>query len=197
MSYGVAQVLKLEQAKVGDSVIVNYVQSSGVTYDLKADEIVYLKEQGLSDDVLNAMMNQRTSLAGSAQTAAAPSAPASPPTASPSANTSQTATAAAPSVTYIQQQPAQSSTVYVVPTSPTYYYTSPAYYPYYGGSSYPAANLALVRLEELQWQRLSWRLLRWLARWRLPPLRAIKQIPFYTILCDRNGLAVPNSHGNG
>lgn len=121
LSYSVAQVLKLEQAKVGDSVILNYVQSSGVTYDLKADEIVYLKHQGVSDNVLNAMMNQRTHVA-------APTEPA-----------------AAPSVTYIQQQPAQSSTVYVVPTSPTYYYAAPAYTPYYGGYSYwPPISLSFA-----------------------------------------------------
>ncbi len=145
ISYGVAQILKLEQAKVGDSVIINYVQNSGMTYDLKADEIVYLKQQGVSDGVLNAMMNQRPPVAGPSAPATASSAPASPSAASYSANSGQATTASAPPMTYIQQQPAQPSTVYVVPSPQAYYYPAPAYYPYYGGSSYwPPISLSFA-----------------------------------------------------
>ena len=65
LSYGVPQVLQLEQAKVSDGNIVSYIQNSGTIYALKADEIVYLKQQGVSDAVLNAMLNQRSRLTGS------------------------------------------------------------------------------------------------------------------------------------
>ena len=68
LSYGVPQVLQLVQAKVSDGIIVNYIQNSGTIYSLKADEIVYLKQQGVSDNVLNAMLNQRSRLTGSAAT---------------------------------------------------------------------------------------------------------------------------------
>ena len=69
LSYGVPQVLQLVQAKVSDGIIVNYIQNSGTIYSLTAGEIVYLKQQGVSDSVLNAMLNQRSRLTGSTEPA--------------------------------------------------------------------------------------------------------------------------------
>src|ERR1035441_4211238 len=62
LSYGVPQVLQLVQAKVSDGIIVSYVQNSGTIYSLNAGEIVYLKQQGVSDPVLSVMLNQRSRL---------------------------------------------------------------------------------------------------------------------------------------
>ena len=59
--------LQLVQAKVSDGIIVNYIQNSGTIYSLKAGEIIYLKQQGASDSVLNAMLNQRGRLTGSTE----------------------------------------------------------------------------------------------------------------------------------
>jgi hypothetical protein len=146
LSYGVPQVLQLVQAKVSDGIIVNYIQNSGTIYGLNAGEIVYLKQQGVSDPVLNAMLNQRGRLTGSTEPAATTaSAPAA------SDQTSTPAASAAPSVTYVQQT-VPSSTVYVIPDTQTYQYDawyyggSPYYsYPYYGGYGYygwPAVSLS-------------------------------------------------------
>jgi len=142
LSYGVPQVLQLVQAKVSDGVIVSFIQNSGTIYSLKAGEIVYLKQLGVSDNVLNAMLNQRSRVAGStdsaAMTASAP--PASAPAASD--QTYAAAAPAAPAVTYVQQA-AQPSTVYVIPNTQTYYYSSPYVYPYYGGYyGWPAVSLS-------------------------------------------------------
>src|SRR5208282_4036939 len=145
LSYGVPQVLQLEQAKVSDGVIVNYIQNSGTIYSLKADEIVYLKQQGVSDAALNAMLNQRTRLTGSTEPAAT--------TASSTTASAQTYTPAPqPAVTYVQTTPAYvpSSTVYVIPDTQTYqygtyYYSGYPYYsyPYYGGYyGWPAVSLS-------------------------------------------------------
>jgi hypothetical protein len=72
LSYGVPQVLQLSQAKVGDDVIVRYIQNSGTIFPLAADEIVYLKQQGVSDAVLNAMLDQRQRITGSTEPATVP-----------------------------------------------------------------------------------------------------------------------------
>ena len=128
LSYGVPQVLQLVQAKVSDGIIVNYIQNSGTIYALNAGEIVYLKQQGASDNVLNAMLNQRSRLTGSTEPATT--------TASAPAASDQTYATAAPAVTYVQQT-VPSSTVYIIPDTQTYQYNAWYYggYPYY---SYPA-----------------------------------------------------------
>lgn len=58
LPYGVSQILQLEQAKVGDETIIAYIQSSANSYHLSADQIIYLRQQGLSDAVLTAMLRQ-------------------------------------------------------------------------------------------------------------------------------------------
>ena len=143
LSYGVPQVLQLAQAKVSDGIIVSYIQNSGTIYSLRADEIVYLKQQGVSDPVLNAMLAQRGRLTGSTEPATT--------TASSTIASAQTYTPAPqPAVTYVQSTPAYvpSSTVYIIPDTQTYeydawYYSHRPYYGYYGYyGSYPAVSLS-------------------------------------------------------
>ena len=143
LSYGVPQVLQLVQAKVSDGIIVNYIQNSGTIYGLNAGEIVYLKQQGTSDTVLNAMLNQRSRLTGSTEPATS--------TASAPAASEQTYATAAPAMTYVQQT-VPSSTVYIIPDTQTYrynawyyggypYHSYPAY-GYYGNYGYPAVSFS-------------------------------------------------------
>jgi hypothetical protein len=146
LSFGVPEVLKLSQAKIGEDTIISYVQNSGTSYGgMRADEIVYLREQGVSDRVVTTMLNQRKQLTeAAAQTTTQPAtvAPATTATASADANTAQYPKAyVQPSVTYVQ--PAPVSTVYVVPDSPRY--VDYGYYPsgYYGyGYPYPAVSFS-------------------------------------------------------
>ena len=140
LSYGVPQVVQLVQAKVSDGIIVSYIQNSGTIYSLKASEIVYLKQQGVPDSVLSAMLNQRSRLTGSTEPTAT--------TASAPVVNDQTSTVAAPAVSYVQSVP--SSTVYVIPDTQTYQYDAwyyggypYGYYPYYGGYyGWPAVSLS-------------------------------------------------------
>ena len=138
LSYGVPQVLQLVQAKVGDDTIVAYIQNSGTIYTLDASQIVYLRQQGVSDLVVTTMLNQRKNIAASA----AQTAP--PQNYSSDANGAQTSTAVAqPTVTYVQSVP--QSSVYVIPDTQTYnydanYYYQPYYYPYY---AWPYAPVSL------------------------------------------------------
>jgi hypothetical protein len=121
-----SQVLQLTQAKIGDSTIIAYIQNSGTIYGLNASQIVYLKQQGVSEPVINAMLNQRTAMAAMAAT--------QPPAQSP--NNGQYSTPP-PSDQQAVAQPTTPapSTTYIVPDSQTYYYdnwSSPYIYPYYG-----------------------------------------------------------------
>ena len=132
LSYGVSEVVQLAHANVSEDVVVNYIQNSGNAYGLDANQILYLKQQGVSDHIINTMLGQRSRVAAAAPTAA-------PQPNYSDANSSRTATTTAqPSVSYVQTAPPQ--TVYVVPDTQTYdyyaYYYHPYYYPYYGGYYY-------------------------------------------------------------
>ena len=52
-----AEVQSMVQAHVSDSVIVTQIQNSSARYALTADQIIALKNAGVSDAVLNAMIN--------------------------------------------------------------------------------------------------------------------------------------------
>jgi uncharacterized protein YbaA (DUF1428 family) len=120
LSYGVSQIIQLSQANVSEGTIVNYIQNSDSSYGLDANQIVYLKQQGVSDAVVNTMLNQPRPVAQ---------------TASPSDYPPASTTAVQPSVTYV---PAQSSTVYVIPDTQTYSYYASSYRPYGARYYYPS-----------------------------------------------------------
>jgi len=127
LSYGMPQILKLAQAKLGDDTLVAYIRNSRNSYDLNADQIIYLKQQGISENVIIAMLNQ-------------PRPAATPAPAQPAVQPSYPYTAQ-PAPADVQSAP--SPTVYVMPNSQPYYYPSvystyysqpyfyPSYYPYY------------------------------------------------------------------
>lgn len=138
LPYGVDDVLKLSQAKISDDIIINYIHNSGTVYNLQPNDIVYLRNRGVSDQVLNVMVNQRTQVAVAAQAEAAQAAAAAQNQAQPAP-----APIYAPAPGYDQSAPAEAptpaSTVYVIPNSATYtgytpYYSYP--YPYYYGGYY-------------------------------------------------------------
>jgi len=121
LSYGVSQIIQLSQAKVSENTIVNYIRNSGSSYGMDASQIVYLKQQGVSDTVINTMLNQPRLTQ------------AAPQPAYPAASSTATATVVAqPAVTYVP-----ASTVYVIPDTQTYNYYACSYRPYYGGYYYP------------------------------------------------------------
>jgi hypothetical protein len=134
LSYGAAQIVQLAHAKVSDDTIIAYIRNSGNSYGLDANQIIYLRQQGISDAVVNVMLNQP-------KVASTPAQPAVQPD---NSQTAQTSTAVVqPTTTYVQT--AQPSAVYVVPDTQTYYYNAyyaqPYYYPYYAWP-YPAVSLS-------------------------------------------------------
>jgi hypothetical protein len=150
LPYGVEDVLKLTHAQVGEDITLNYVRNSGTVYNLSATDIVYLRNQGVSDRVVNAMMDQRKTVPGEqtaetvANTAAVstPAAFGAPETAMAPAPIYMTPGVApvyvpvpVPEVQY--QEPA--STLYVIPYGPARAAYYGHYRPYgsgYYGSSY-------------------------------------------------------------
>ena len=62
-SLGVADVKALAKADLGEQLILNQIRNSGVVYHLTAAEIIDLKESGVSEKVINAMIS--TAPAGS------------------------------------------------------------------------------------------------------------------------------------
>lgn len=136
LPYGANSILQLSRANVGDDTIINYIKNSGNSYGLNADQIIYLRQQGVSSAVINAMLNQPKPgvLAATPTTTATQPAAATVAVTPPPATT----TTVAPTVTYVQTVPAT-----------TYYYYQPYYYPayggYYGGGygwPYPAVSLS-------------------------------------------------------
>lgn len=148
LSAGAQDVLKLSQANVGEDTIISYVKNSDRNLgSLSAAEVVYLHDQGVSDRVVAAMLNNsKPAPQAVAPVQATPAAPANGQTSTWISETPQTTQASAP--TYVQYaQPAPVSTVYVIPDSPRYVNYRPYYYPSYGysgyyGWGYPSVSLS-------------------------------------------------------
>ena len=142
LSPGVPDILKLGRAHVGDEAITAFISNSGRTYHLSVSEILYLREQGVSDQVVTAMLNSRQNAASTAAQPA-PQSAATGPTADwvnsspqPAPSAPQPAAQFAP--TYVEAAPVytQPSPVYVYP-APSYGYYDP--WPYYWG--YPSLSI--------------------------------------------------------
>jgi hypothetical protein len=114
LAYGVSEILRLKQAEVGDDTIIAYIKNSGNSYGLNADQIIYLRQQGISDAVIVTMLSQPR----------AGVATAAPPATSTYSSEPVSTVTAAPAVTYVQTVP--DTTYYYQP-----YYYQPYYYPNY------------------------------------------------------------------
>ncbi len=85
LSAGVEDVLKLTRAKVSDDVTIAFVQSGDRHYNLSASEILYLRKEGVSDRVLEAILSRQS------PQSVAPTAPNESPPPPPTASTPATA----------------------------------------------------------------------------------------------------------
>jgi hypothetical protein len=56
LSPQVQEIVRLNQAHLGDDVIKAYIKNSGRAYSLSADDILYLSSQGISQGVLSALL---------------------------------------------------------------------------------------------------------------------------------------------
>jgi len=128
LSSGAQQVLQLVQAKISDDTILAFVQNSRINYDLNANDIVYLRQQGVSSPVLTAMLNQ--SGKGAVPPPAAPATvPMATTPAPPVSADNAPVYAAPPATTTVESAPA--TVYYDDPYDYPYYYYDPYYYGYY------------------------------------------------------------------
>ena len=84
LSPGAAEVVRLAGSGVGDDVVLAYIQNSQATFNLSADDVLYLKDIGLTPQVTSAMLSHDSTLRGQPQQyAPAATAPAAPPGTAP------------------------------------------------------------------------------------------------------------------
>jgi hypothetical protein len=135
-SPAVQEVLKLAHANVSDDTIIAFIHNSGTTYNLSASEIVSLRQQGVSDPVITAMVSSQQNAQAAAQVA--PPVPAAP-TPLPQGATNQ------PPPDMMQAAPTYDATAPIY-AAPAYSYAAPTY-GYYGGApyywGYPGVSLGI------------------------------------------------------
>src|SRR5439155_10018762 len=76
ISPGAAEVIRLAQSGVGEDVIKAYIENSASGFELSADHILYLRDLGISSDLITDMLNRDKVLRNQ-------SPPAAPPAAAP------------------------------------------------------------------------------------------------------------------
>ena len=57
---GVEDIVKLSKAQIGEEVIAGFIRNSGSTYSLSPKDVIYLRDQGVSDRIVNTMLEHRT-----------------------------------------------------------------------------------------------------------------------------------------
>jgi len=115
LSPGTAEVVRLAEAGTSDDVIVGYIQAAQTPFRLTADQILFLRDNGISSPVISAMLARDNALQGRPQVASYP-----PVTPVP-------APAPAPAPAPVAPMPADAtSPVYVgnAPADVTYFYNS-------------------------------------------------------------------------
>ena len=135
---GVSDVMKLFKGGLPAGIIVSYINNSTLSFYLSADNLIALRQEGVPEPVLMAMMQRYgESLRQTGTAASAPAqvqAPAAPP---PSASAPAPAPAQAPAPQHYSYAPAQPPVSYsyvappVYPVYDPYFYYDPFYYPWY------------------------------------------------------------------
>jgi len=148
LSAGIPEIMKMHKAGVDASVLLAFIQSSPVAYNPSAREIIYLRDSGISNDLISAMLRRggelrdRAAEAHREERARSPAPPASQPAAPAPANPAPPQSSVPPPAVAYANPP------YSAYTWPVYYsYASyPAYRygyynsPYYRGSCYPSVS---------------------------------------------------------
>jgi hypothetical protein len=128
------EVVKLTRAQVSEDVIISYVQNSRASSSLTSDDIVRLRNEGVSDRVINALLDRHSKVMETLPKTVAPA-----PVYADDSNLS--APAQAQPAPTVEAPLAPTSSSYVIPypaaTAAYYGYYRPYYpyysYPYYGG----------------------------------------------------------------
>lgn len=79
----VDEVIDLAQSQVGDAVLIEYIKKSTTPFELSADQVIYLNDIGLSEQVLTVLVERSRELQSAAAVQAAPAAAALAPEPAP------------------------------------------------------------------------------------------------------------------
>ena len=110
VSPAAGEVVKLASSGVGDEVVLAYIRNSQAPFDLNADQLLYLKDVGLSPQVITAMLDHDNAMHSQAPPPGQQFAPAPQPAPAPEAPAPQpmpaaAAAPAAPAPTYVSNPP--------------------------------------------------------------------------------------------
>ena len=94
----VADVKALAQAKVGDDIIISQIRNSRTVYHLSAADIIDLRNSGVSENVINFMINTPTTIGGTAEVSSSTTTVVSEP---PPATPDETVTVVQPGPDYV------------------------------------------------------------------------------------------------
>ena len=142
-----AEVMRLAEAGTSDDVIIAYIQNSGSAFSLNADQILYLRDLGLSSPVITAMLNRDNTLRSQGQNYSydqklyAPSAQPSPQ--------QQVAPVVTPPATPEAQPPPQTEPASAAGAAPVYVSSPPAEVTYFYNDLAPYGTW--VQLEGVGW----------------------------------------------
>src|SRR5580698_11594556 len=56
---GIEDVIKLTHAGLNEDVILNKIKNDGVSYNLSTDQLIYLSNQGVSQNVISALLQSK------------------------------------------------------------------------------------------------------------------------------------------
>jgi hypothetical protein len=59
----IGDVVKMSQRGISSNIIIRQIELTNAVFNLTADDIIYLHDQGVSDDIISAMQERRTSAA--------------------------------------------------------------------------------------------------------------------------------------
>ncbi len=119
LSGPVVDLVKLAESGVGDEVVLAYIRNSQAVFNLSADHVVYLKDLGLSPEVISAMLSHDTEIRAQGPTQYnAPTNQAPAPAPVPEVPVT-TAAVEQPAPVYVEQPP---------PTEVNYFYNDLAPY---------------------------------------------------------------------
>jgi len=148
LSPGAAEVVRLAGSGVSDDVVLAYIQNSQATFNLSADDVLYLKDIGLSPQVTSAMLNHDNMLRNQAQQYAPAATVQAAPAPVAAATPAPAPVAAAPPAPAMAPQPAVAATP-VVAAAPVYVTSAPADVSYFYNDLSPYGTW--VSLEGYGW----------------------------------------------
>lgn len=132
------EITQLSKAGISDNVILTYIKDSQTAYNLNAQDIIKLRDNGVSPEVTTALIQRGTEVRQAVQEASKQSqTQTTEVAAAPTYQTQPVIEQPAPAVTYVATpvvvQPASTVSVHYF-GAPSYRYT-PAYYPRYGSTA--------------------------------------------------------------